>query len=183
MMQLDCHPTVLGIFTHKICSKCGERKPKEFFSKSRAVRDGLAVVCRVCYKQYWVEHRDEQLEKRRGYYKRNADTFRAKQSAYYQTERGHRVSINSKANRRAAKLGGDGNVTGEDLRLIRQGQMDEAGNLVCYWCHEVILPDETPHLDHWIPLSKGGRHEVENLHYMHARCNLSKSDKLPPFRY
>ncbi|MFD9903142.1 HNH endonuclease [Streptomyces sp. NPDC059063] len=35
------------------------------------------------------------------------------------------------------------------------------------------------HLDHFIPIAKGGAHCIENLVPACAPCNLSKSDKLP----
>src|SRR4029077_7929174 len=35
------------------------------------------------------------------------------------------------------------------------------------------------HVDHIIPISKGGRHILSNLQLTHPRCNQSKSAKLP----
>lgn len=34
------------------------------------------------------------------------------------------------------------------------------------------------HLDHIIPLSKGGTHEPNNVRITHAKCNLSKHSKI-----
>lgn len=34
------------------------------------------------------------------------------------------------------------------------------------------------HLDHVIPLSRGGAHSEDNIRVTHARCNLKKGTKL-----
>jgi 5-methylcytosine-specific restriction endonuclease McrA len=40
-------------------------------------------------------------------------------------------------------------------------------------------PDVKLHIDHFFPASKGGSSRFENLRFLCAKCNLSKSDKLP----
>jgi len=41
-----------------------------------------------------------------------------------------------------------------------------------------FVPFEASHLDHVIPLSKGGTHTWGNVQTSHARCNLKKRDKI-----
>jgi 5-methylcytosine-specific restriction enzyme A len=36
------------------------------------------------------------------------------------------------------------------------------------------------HIDHIIPLAKGGTNDLSNLHTLCQHCNLSKSDRLDP---
>lgn len=56
----------------------------------------------------------------------------------------------------------------------------------CHWCG-VETPeslrgsyaDNSPEMDHAIPLAKGGTHTVENMVNSCRRCNLLKSDLLP----
>jgi len=50
-----------------------------------------------------------------------------------------------------------------------------ASNGVCPYCGE---PFEDGHIDHIIPVSKGGTNDRENLIYCCAFCNMSKHDKL-----
>jgi 5-methylcytosine-specific restriction endonuclease McrA len=47
----------------------------------------------------------------------------------------------------------------------------------CYYCH--IKVGQTYHVDHIIPLSKGGSNGPENLVISCPRCNHRKQDKLP----
>lgn len=51
---------------------------------------------------------------------------------------------------------------------------DERGLYGCTYCGR---PHE--HTDHFVPLSKGGAHTVENLVPSCAECNLSKKDRDP----
>lgn len=48
----------------------------------------------------------------------------------------------------------------------------------CWICGQKCEPHEI-HLDHVIPLSKGGEHSPENVRVAHDRCNLAKRDLLP----
>jgi 5-methylcytosine-specific restriction endonuclease McrA len=49
--------------------------------------------------------------------------------------------------------------------------------LVCYYCG-VKITQEQVHVDHIVPVSKGGPHIPGNLCTSCERCNLSKKDKL-----
>jgi hypothetical protein len=80
-------------------------------------------------------------------------------------------------NRRAREAGNGGTYTIEELAAVRAAQTDKQGRLLCWECGKPIKG--TPHLDHWIPIAKGGRNDAGNLHYMHARCNLKKNAKHP----
>jgi 5-methylcytosine-specific restriction endonuclease McrA len=48
----------------------------------------------------------------------------------------------------------------------------------CYWCQTLVRGQDC-HIDHIIPLSKGGKHAVENLCTSCCSCNQKKSGKLP----
>lgn len=47
----------------------------------------------------------------------------------------------------------------------------------CSICLGHLGPDRT--IEHEMPLARGGRHDMANLQVAHARCNVSKSDRLP----
>ena len=46
----------------------------------------------------------------------------------------------------------------------------------CHLCGKKVKPDEI-HLDHLVPLSRGGTHDESNIRVAHAFCNLSKRDR------
>jgi len=50
---------------------------------------------------------------------------------------------------------------------------------LCYHCGCGLtqLKSKNIHLDHLKPLSKGGKHRLENVAWSCANCNLSKGNK------
>jgi len=50
-------------------------------------------------------------------------------------------------------------------------------NGLCFYCN--IPVNNSYHLDHYMPISKGGTNEKDNLVVACRFCNLSKKDKLP----
>jgi 5-methylcytosine-specific restriction endonuclease McrA len=46
---------------------------------------------------------------------------------------------------------------------------------ICYLCGQPVSFDKM-HLDHDVPISRGGPHNYENTHATHATCNHQKSD-------
>lgn len=145
-------------------------------------------------RRYRAEHRDELNERQRQKRAANPEVYRARARRYaaeHSTEAVQRVRQWRKANpdkerarqrignhkRRIRKVNAGGTFTSADLEAIRKSQTDKKGRLICWRCNKPITG--TPHLDHWIPLDKGGANDAGNLHYMHEQCNLSKGRKHP----
>jgi 5-methylcytosine-specific restriction endonuclease McrA len=55
--------------------------------------------------------------------------------------------------------------------------LEKQGN-ACVYCRESIAA-ATCHIDHIMPLSRGGEHVESNMQATCARCNKMKSNKLP----
>ena len=81
-------------------------------------------------------------------------------------DRSRRAALNQ--NIRASKLGIEGTLTFEDL-------VEKLGHQkgLCAICHAIL--DETRHLDHIRPLSRGGTNWPFNVQWTCAACNLSKN--------
>ena len=76
------------------------------------------------------------------------------------------------AQQRAQRAAAPGSYTKQDvLRLYA----DQQGR--CYWCRTFV--GERFHLDHAIPLARGGTNNPDNLRISCPTCNLSKGAKLP----
>ena len=65
--------------TVKTCTKCGETKSADGFSRDPSKRDGLSSQCKECRHAYREAHREE---------------IRAKGRAYYEDHRGERLAYN-----------------------------------------------------------------------------------------
>lgn len=87
-------------------------------------------------------------------------------------------SKKAKARRRARILNSPGSHTSADILLQRKAQTDKKGRLHCWWCGKIIK-DEDYHLDHVIPLSRGGSNGADNIVLSCPKCNLAKSAKNP----
>lgn len=81
---------------------------------------------------------------------------------------------------RAAKKHNGGSYTQQDIENLMLWQNGE-----CYYCDDELLDY---HVDHYIPLSKGGKNENTNLVLACPLCNLRKNARMPedwqgPFAY
>lgn len=56
-------------------------------------------------------------------------------------------------------------------------QIMERDNYTCQICGRYMPDGFGLHIDHIVPISKGGRSVPENLQVLCAKCNLSKSNK------
>ena len=77
---------------------------------------------------------------------------------------------NSKHKRRAIEKKGD--VTSSQILELQNNAK------TCYWCN-VSLKNKNIHIDHYVPLSKGGMHTLNNLVVSCSKCNLTKNAKDP----
>ena len=56
-------------------------------------------------------------------------------------------------------------------------QLLEAQKYRCQFCAESFTEENPPHMDHILPVSRGGRSDVDNLQMLCARCNMEKGAK------
>jgi len=184
----------------KRCSKCKEWKDRSAFSKDATRKDGLCLQCKTCIAAYNTFYNRTHVEKRAAYraeHRKDKATYRAEHreeiAAYYAAYYAeHRAEIASKysawqkANpdkmraknhrRRARKTGNGGTHTADDIK--RQG---DSQSWKCWWRGPGCLIDckDKYHVDHLVPLSRGGHNNPSNLVISCPVCNLKKLDKLP----
>lgn len=103
---------------------------------------------------YWQKNKKRLSERFKKYSRENKDYFRAKC-----------------AERRALKMAG-GSHTKEDIEEIMSMQGGK-----CAYCKSGI--SKKYHVDHIIPLSKGGSNQRSNLQCLCPSCNMRKSAKDP----
>lgn len=136
-------------------------------------------------KQYQSEHSDELNARRRSLQDVNRERYRDKRRTYYME---HRQSILEKqaerraercaneARRRAAKHAASAGDPSRIVLLYKQAR--EQKRICCYICGAEI-PIGERHVDHIVPLSRGGAHAASNMAIACSECNLRKHTRGP----
>jgi len=136
-------------------------------------------------KKYYLNNKDKVKEQNRLKYEKNKEAIKSNQRDYYRKNiEKIKIYNKSEAGRERARRGFhkrrasiistcDGTVTKESLQRLRVKQ-----NNKCYDCNCRLdfKAKNKVHLDHRIPLSKGGIHSITNVVYLCKRCNLTKSN-------
>lgn len=136
---------------------------KQWYSKNKP-----KVILRQ--KNYRVENKTVISIRESKYHSKNKTRINARHSAYFQTPIGRAVRINTKHKRRSIEKQGD--VTSQQILRLQQNATH------CFWC-ELPLNDKKVHIDHFYPLSKGGKHSLSNLVVACSKCNITKGAKDP----
>mgnify|MGYP006935480359 CR=1 FL=1 len=171
----------------KICKMCKNELPNNRFNALKASRDGLQFWCRDCAKIHRTKNKEKIKETRKIYqsknrdkitsyaisqYWKNRDKILARSRAYYKTSEGKLNGRVQQHKRRARKRGAEGSHTKEDIKELYKKQ-----NGKCYWCSCVL--NNKYHVDHIIPLSRGGTDYKDNLVISCQTCNQRKYTKTP----
>jgi 5-methylcytosine-specific restriction endonuclease McrA len=148
-------------------SKKYYQENKEYYQEWR---DSNKETIKVANKEYNSINKDKISEQKKKYYEENKERISKKKKIYSQSHSGKAVMRNGAYKRRLKKK--NSSISSEDIKnLIKNATK-------CYWCGKKLTKDNT-HIDHYVPLSKGGLHELENLVVSCNKCNLTKSAKDP----
>lgn len=92
--------------TVKTCTKCGETKSADGFTRDRNRRDGLYPQCKACRRAYYEDHREEKRAHSRSYREAHREELRAYDDAYREAHREeHRAYNRAYSRDRRALLG------------------------------------------------------------------------------
>lgn len=137
----------------------------------------------IHHRNHYIRNRDKILEKQKQHYLENFDRIRqykrehhiANQDSILEYKRNHYQANRSwyderDARRRALELGAEGTFTSEDIKWLF---IDQEG--FCAYCNYDI--EDGYHVDHVIPLSRGGNNSRGNIALACPSCNLRKGTK------
>lgn len=187
----------------KTCSQCGETKPLEEFNKDKRISDGRRSDCKVCTKarnrRLYLRDRERRLKERKAYYLANRerciaamkeyddahlDAKRARHRAWREENRERAAEAAREWRRanpeRSRALNGAKRARKKALpyEYIDRTEIYERDAGICGICGGATDPDNW-HLDHIIPLARGGSHLHENVQVAHPTCNQRKWAYLP----
>ncbi len=183
----------------KRCTKCGETKPTECFSRRADRPIGLQSQCKACQNAYRDANRDRRAEIYSAWSAANREriaetkrTYRAANREHIEEYRRSWRDANSerdaetnrawrKANpeaqksknlrRRARVANAEGTHNAADIQAQYKRQKAH-----CFYCEAKL--GKSYHVDHIVPLSRGGSNWPDNIVCACASCNTSKGDKL-----
>ena len=161
----------------KKCTKCGENKPNtnEYFAFRNKSKGKLNARCKECDKKYRENNKDkirEYRENNKEYYKEyrenNKEHYKDLFKKYYENNKDKYKEYNHK--RRALKVGNGGSYT-------KSQWLDtlEYFDYKCAYTGECIK--HNCHVEHIVPISKGGTSYIWNLVPSTASANLSKQNR------
>lgn len=146
--------------------KANPDKVKESARRTRKKHRDKANAQSLAYR--W-NNIDRLREYDREYSKKNRERKRADQARYRQADPDrYRAYV---INYQSLKKNGGEKITADDIRRLYQSQDGR-----CFWCSVVV--NNTFHVDHVIPLSRGGLHCLGNLVVTCPSCNESKNAKI-----
>jgi 5-methylcytosine-specific restriction endonuclease McrA len=140
----------------KVCSSCGAWKPLAKYGRQPDMAGGVRAICSTCEgRDAYAKYRERCIAVVRAYQKRHPDEHRMRKRAADRRRHGRAVV-------------GPGVTTAQLRRMIAvyDGK--------CVYCGA-----DADTIDHVLPLSRGGLHEIDNLVPACSSCNFEKHDKTP----
>lgn len=174
----------------KICCRCKEEKPVEAFRASKVHALGRRPECKVCSAAAWKkaypgiaerhrkrtadynkQHREAVKQRAKKYYEEHGNKIRSRVREWARVHP-EEVKLAKKAYKANRRLSGPLKIKPS---IVKRVFMRFNGK--CLYCGKGIGLDY--HLDHYLPISKGGTNDERNLVISCPACNLKKGNKAP----
>lgn len=166
------------------CMRIAQRK-KYWDNPDAARKSAKAKYNPEYYKAYYAENKERITARNRGWLEENKERKRELDREYRSSEREKIREANKKwasenpdkrmaswRNRDARLRNADGTHNADDVALILEEQ-----NFTCPYCLSDL--SEGYHVDHYVPLAKGGSNWPDNLQCLCPTCNTRKGAKEP----
>lgn len=148
-----------------------EKNKEKVIEKAKQWHKDNPEKVREIHKKYAAAHVEEERIRSRNKRRTRREQERIYRRAYRQK---HLIEHRAyEAKRRATKRNAGGSYTKQDIDNLYKLQKGK-----CWWDTRHSL-ENGYHIDHRIPLAKGGTNDISNIVLTCPRCNLSKGDKLP----
>lgn len=119
---------------------------------------------------YYRDNRERLLKRAHLHYRQNRERY-AEMARRWRKENPNKVRF-YRRRREALERGADGSHTLKEVESLYGQQQGK-----CFHCGADI--SNGYHVDHWMPLSRGGSDYIKNIRLLCPPCNLSKNNKLP----
>lgn len=182
-----------GPVDHAVCATCKRDLPAEKFYQDKSRPTGLTSRCKICASRAAMsnysddrdhrlivmadyrarpENRARQAEQAQQWADEHRDRVRAAYRRWAQIDpvRARRIKRDASETRRTRLLGAFVEVV--DSRVVYERDQG-----ICGICN-LPVPWDDLHIDHVIPLSKGGKHSYANVQSAHSLCNFKKGARI-----
>jgi len=140
-------------------------------------------------KKRYIENKDKISEKQKNIYILNREKILAKSAEYYKNNRTNKLNYQKEYGKKYDKTemgkAVRRNINSKRRSIIKSSDIDSSEihklifeSKVCYWCN-TSLKNKEVHVDHYIPLARGGEHTISNLVVSCRLCNQKKHSKDP----
>lgn len=149
--------------------KCWIEKHKEYISKrAKKYYQKKKEYISKRGKQYYQEHKEEKAK----YHQNNKEHYAEYHKQHRKTLAGKTSRKASKHNYRALAKG----LTKETIQRVYEDNIKKYGRLTCVLCFKPIEFGKDS-LEHYIPLTRKGTNDYDNLGVAHFNCNSQKRTK------
>lgn len=124
---------------------------------------------KITNRKRYLKHRHKILQKNSLYYLDNAVNIKRKQREWRSK---NILSILLRNRKRQSLLKARSNISTNEIE-----QLLLKANNECLYCNIPVFKRVNLHLDHKVPLSRGGNHSIENIAISCDKCNLKKGTK------
>ena len=172
----------------KACERCGEsfipalKHANQRYCSMKCIRDAWREAHPGCVAQWYRTRCAKDPDGVKEYFKKyRTEHPEAGRAANARWSRAHPDKRREQlAKRKARKLSALVEMTPEQRAAMARVYAAAANEkrVRCYLCGKWI-PMGKRHVDHIVPLSKGGKHMASNLAVACAFCNVSKNAKMP----
>lgn len=164
------------------CKTCRSKEKKkhrqenkqEILKKEAKYRSDKSEYLREYLKEYRHQNKEEIKKQRRGYRKKNKESISESNKKWRELNKNKRQQYQKEYYQNNKDLY---KARGAKYRATLLKQTPDYANISLIEDIYCSCP-EGYHIDHIIPLSRGGLHYESNLCYLPARINLSKHNKL-----
>ena len=146
------------------CKKCHKAVSDEWFRIHKERKNATAMKWRQ-------DHIETVKAAAKEWVRTHKDTIKIIRKRHQQKPKSKLIHRLESHKRRAMIREAMGNLTCTDIELQYKNQKGK-----CWWCR---APLEKCHIDHRIPLAKGGKHDRTNIVLACPHCNQIKWTKLP----